>query len=347
MNGAKKYVAWCTALLVVSLLTGPIAYATDIQTVIIGNPGNAGELSGVGVSGGYGPDRVCGAVNYVYAIGKFETTAAQYTDFLNAVARTDTYGLFNQSMFSDSYGCHIQRSGTAGNYTYSVAADWADRPVNYVNWGDAARFTNWLHNGQPTGAQDLTTTEDGSYYLNGARTMNELLSVTREPDATWVIPSEDEWYKAAYHCNDGATGNYHRYPTGSDDVPNNGNPEGDTGNSANYYDGDHTIGAPYWRTDAGYFSLSGSPYATFDQGGNVWEWNEAVLTGSQGTVRGLRGGSYIDIPNDFLNAACRFDYGRPTHDSMDSGFRVALVPEPGSLLLLTVCIVIRLSRALP
>jgi formylglycine-generating enzyme required for sulfatase activity len=43
-----------------------------------------------------------------------------------------------------------------------VVADWADRPVNYVSWGDAARFANWLHNGQPSGAQDLTTTEEGA-----------------------------------------------------------------------------------------------------------------------------------------------------------------------------------------
>ena len=50
----------------------------------------------------------------------------------------------------------------AVNYTYTVAPDWASRPVNEVGWGDAARFADWLHNGQPTGMQDLTTTEDDS-----------------------------------------------------------------------------------------------------------------------------------------------------------------------------------------
>ena len=68
----------------------------------------------------------------------------------------------------ERFGCKIQRIGTAGSYTYSVAADRANRPVNWVSWGDAARFTNWLHNGQPIGAQGLGTTENGAYYLNGA-----------------------------------------------------------------------------------------------------------------------------------------------------------------------------------
>ena len=68
-----------------------------IETVTVGNPGNDGELSGSGADG-YGADRICGAVDYVYNIGKFEVTAGQYTEFLNAVAATDTYGLYNPNM---------------------------------------------------------------------------------------------------------------------------------------------------------------------------------------------------------------------------------------------------------
>ena len=124
-------------------------------------------------------------------------------------------------------------SGSSGSYSYSVAADWADRPVNYVSWGDAARFTNWLHNGQPSGAQGDGTTEDGAYDLNGATSDSELMAITRESDAAWLIPTENQWYKAAYHKNDGVTANYWDYATQADDpnVPNNGNPGGDTGNT--------------------------------------------------------------------------------------------------------------------
>ena len=144
-----------------------------------------------------------GGVDHVYAIGKYEVTAGQYAEFLDAVAATDTYSLYDARMSTHAEGCKIERTGSPGSYTYSVEPDWANRPVNFVSWGDAARFANWLHNGQPTGAQDLSTTEDGSYFLDGMTQDHQLEDVVREPDASWVIPTENEWYKAAYHKNDG------------------------------------------------------------------------------------------------------------------------------------------------
>ncbi|HBO43203.1 MAG TPA: PEP-CTERM sorting domain-containing protein [Planctomycetaceae bacterium] len=315
-------------LAAVIALAATAAQAVTIDLVPVDNPGNAGEFSGAG-AGGWGPGAIVGAVDYVYQIGKFEVTAGQYAEFLNAVAKTDAYGLYNTNMWSHTYGCKIQRSGSSGNYTYTVAADRANRPVNYVSWGDAVRFANWLHNGQPTGVQDLTTTEDGAYYLNGAATTAALMAVTRNSDATWWIPSEDEWYKAAYHKNDGVTGNYWDFPTGTDSVPRNQLVSPDPGNNANFYSHGNTIGSPYWRTEVGAFKNSESPYGTFDQGGNLWEWNEAVL----GSSRGLRGGCWGDDSN-FLRASYR-NIITPTYEYYGFiGFRVASVPEPGSLAML-------------
>lgn len=261
---------------------------TSLDTVSVGNPGNAADIRYA--TPGYG------SVGYSYHIGKYEVTAGQYCEFLNAVAKTDTYGLYNSAMWTSEYGCKIERQGTSGNYTYSVALDYANRPVNYVSWGDAARFANWLHNDQPTGGQDVSTTEDGAYTLNGAIMPAELQAVTRNANWKWAIPSADEWYKAAYHKNDGVTGNYWDYPTSSDSIPSNilGDPI-DPGNNATYYDyygmgnGDYTIGGPYWRTEVGAHENSDSPYGTFDQGGNLWEWNEAALSGF---MREVRGGSF-------------------------------------------------------
>lgn len=310
---------------------------TSLETVPVGNPGNAGELSGEG-AGGSSLDRICGEVDYSYNIGKYEVTAGQYTEFLNAVAATDTYGLYNMNMWSSSYGCKIQRSGSGGSYTYSVASDWANRPVNDVSWGDAARFANWLHNGQPTGAQDLTTTEDGSYYLNGAMSNAALLAVNREADATWAIPTEDEWYKAAYY--NPVAGNYFDYPTSSDIVPSNELIDPDPGNNATFWNGiSDTIGSPYYRTEVGSHENSDSPYGTFDQGGNVWEWNEAVTDGSD---RGLRGGSFGTY-DFYVQSSSRYGL-RPIDEMYSFGFRVAEVPEPGTLALLAIGAVAVLKR---
>jgi formylglycine-generating enzyme required for sulfatase activity len=169
----------------------------------------------------------------------------------------------------------------------------------------------------------MSTTEDGSYYLNGATSTEALLVVVREPDATWVIPSDDEWYKAAYHYNDGVTGNYYDYPTSSDSVPSNDLLYPDAGNNANFNDGDFTIGLPYYRTIGGDFENSESPYGTFDQGGNVWEWNEAVFSCS---YRGIRGGFFGGSGGE-LHAAYRYDSHMydPTNCSLLLGFRVAEV----------------------
>jgi len=300
-----------------------IDFATtmDLPLMAVGNAGNAGELSGAG-AGGFGPDRICGAADYEYRMGKFEVTTGQYTEFLNAVAASDTYGLYNANMWSHDWGCKIDQSGLDGSYTYSVAADREDRPVNYVDWGDAARFGNWLTNGMPTGAQGLSTTEDGSYFLNGAVSNVALMAVTRKAGAQYVIPSEDEWYKAAYHKNDGPTGNYFDYPTSSDAVPSNVLTDPDPGNNANFASSSaprYTIWSPYYRTEAGEFENSESPYGTFDMTGNVREWNEAII-GSY-PYRGYRGGGFYSYWVD-LRASAREGF-HPTRSDWMSGFRVA------------------------
>lgn len=309
-------------------MTGPFTPPSMIiiDIVPVGNPGNAHDTRYE--TPGYG------GVDYVYNIGKYEVTAGQYTAFLNAVAALDTYGLYNEWMGVSRGGCMIERTGSSPNYTYNVAVDWADRPVNYISWGDAARFANWLHNGQPTGVQGLITTEDGSYYLNGATTIAELQAITREPGATWVIPTEDEWYKASYHYNNGVTGDYYDYATSRHDslpgyIDSDGNHSGtgspfteggpDFGNYATYSGdmGSYGIGLPYYRTVVGEWENSASPYGTYDQGGNVWEWNEAIDSWSH---HGIRGGSYS---HDALRLSA--SYRESGYTDHDFGFRVAKI----------------------
>ena len=103
--------------------------AVTVDWVTVGNPGNADDIHGDGYGG----------VDYVYQIGTYEVTAGQYTEFLNAVGATDTYGLYSTNMASWDYGCKIQRDGSSGSYTYSVAAERENRPVNLVDWYNTLR----------------------------------------------------------------------------------------------------------------------------------------------------------------------------------------------------------------
>ena len=326
---ARTFAILCLVAVVAAF--GSAAKAVDIDTVSVGDSGNTADDTGYG------------SVAYDYKIGKYEVTAGQYRDFLNAVAATDVYGLYNASMNSSIAGCQITQIGVSGAFTYDFSgrpsgteSDWENRPVNFVGWGDAARFANWLHNGQPTGPQDLDTTEDGAYYLNGATSDAALMAVSRESDWKWAITNENEWYKAAYYdpnMNSGA-GGYYDYPTRSDAVPSNvlnGN-----GNNATFKNGGFTIGSPYYRTEAGAHVNSESPYDTFDQGGNVWEWTEGVVDNS---FHAIRGGS-LNSPDiaTHLEASSRTGVA-PSQENVDYGFRVveaaeAVIPEPASMTLL-------------
>lgn len=65
----------CVAVVVAPLCSIAVA-RVNIETLPVGNPGNAGEWSGADY-GSYSPDRICGAVDYEYRIGKYEVTAGQ------------------------------------------------------------------------------------------------------------------------------------------------------------------------------------------------------------------------------------------------------------------------------
>ena len=322
----KNLLAVTAAMALLGL--GITAQAVTIDTVTVGDAGNAADTTGYG------------SVAYTYNIGKYEVTAGQYTAFLNAVAKTDTDGLYNTNMDTavSFYGCNIKRSGEAGSYIYSVASDWANRPVNYVSFWDSCRFANWQGNGQKTGAQDVTTTEDGAYTLDGY-TGTDGRTIQRNANWKWAVTSEDEWYKAAYYKGGGTNAGYWLYPTQSDSAPSNQlvNPT-NSGNNATYYNNGYTIGSPYYRTEVGAHEKSDSAYGTFDQGGNVWEWNEAIRYQDQThAYRFVRGGSFDFTRSTILQSTFRYYYDGPYSVELDAGvgFRVVqAVPEPSTILVL-------------
>jgi formylglycine-generating enzyme required for sulfatase activity len=212
-----------------------------------------------------------------------------------------------------------------------------NRPVTYVSWYDAARFSNWLSNGQPTGLQTVGTTESGSYTLTGNTGL-----ISYNGTGLYRLPSESEWYKAAYYQPAAAGGDadgYWLYPTGSNAIPNSRNGSVSDANSGNFYrsvapaadgvnDGYAVSGSTSYSsgqnylTPVGAFTQADSYYGTFDQGGNVFEWNDAIISSS----RGLRGGSWLDAENS-LRSSFRYNDG-PSFEGSYVGFRIATVPEP-------------------
>ena len=286
-------------LAVASVAAGSSARAITYELVTVGNPGNANDPATGNVYGG---------VAYEYQIGKYDVTIGQYTAFLNAVAQTDAYSLFNANMANELNIAGISQAGSSGAYTYSVigpsgatppgASSPANRPITYVSWWDAARFSNWMANGQPTGAQGPTTTEDGAYNVNGVTSGGAVVRNAINPNTgaapTFYIPLENEWYKAAYYSPvKGGAGfpGYYTYATQSDTTP--GNTIGSGANQANYSNlvyavTQSSIFSPgqNYLTDVGAFTGSESFYGTFDQTGNVFQWND--MDGSADSGRGMR-----------------------------------------------------------
>jgi len=218
-------------------------------------------------------------------------------------------------MGAHSFG-GITQAGAPGNYTYAVKAGFENKPVTFASFYDSLRFINWLNNGQGNG-----DTETGAYTLLGGTAIpSNGASVTRNAGAVIALTSESEWYKAAYHqpaSADGDSDNYWLFPTRSNTQPIAQAPPGGI-NSANY-------GALSGLTDVGAYSASPSYYGTFDQGGNVSEWNERIYNNSS-TLRSIAGGDY-ETPGELLDANhMRALLG--TGESQNIGFRIVSVPEP-------------------
>jgi len=300
------------------------AHALDIEWVTVGDTGNAQDKTGYG------------AVAYEYQIAKFETTVGQYAEFLNDVAANDSHGLWNPSMGSalltdNNQGgvrkdlpVFINRIGAPGAFRYQVIAGQESKPVAYMSFIDALRFVNWLHNGRGKG-----DTETGAYDIK-----NHGGLAVHEPGAKVWIATENEWYKAAYfqpQAKGGPAGGYWLYPTRSNEQPVLREAGAKEPNTANYLQNTATNtfgGVVRTYADAlpvGSYPNSASYYGTYDQGGNVWEWNEAVIHETQ---RGIRGGCMVHSIEK-LRSVVRTG-ASPQKKYPDTGFRLArAAPQPG------------------
>ena len=253
-----------------------------IDFVDIGHAGNAADTT------------TYGAVPYEYRVGKYEISQ-------DTITKATASGMANV---------------TAGSWT-------GNQPAAYISWYEAAAFVNFLNTDSgKTAAYDLTIS-------NGIWSMALWSSeqawtaggtnLYRNKDAYYFLPSENEWYKAAYYNAAGT--NYFLYPTASSSVPTAVASGTDAG-SAVY---NNVASVPAIVASAGGLS----PYGTMGQGGNVWEWSESAFDGtnsSSSESRAIRGGDWQD-PELYLRSSSRNLSGIPTSVSNIMGFRVASVPS--------------------
>ncbi len=176
-----------------------------------------------------------GGVSYTYGIGEYETTVSQYVAFLNTVDRAgkNLHDLYFDDMSPTvwpKYGSVRYTASAAMGQHYAVAyPEWADKPFNFGDFRRGARFANSLSNGKVLSKTQETSggfTYDVYQVRLSSQTERGMYDMATEtPERTkstgFVLPSNNEWVKAAYYDpKGGGTYSYWAYPTGPFNPPN-------------------------------------------------------------------------------------------------------------------------------
>jgi formylglycine-generating enzyme required for sulfatase activity len=246
-----------------------------------------------------------------FRIGKFEITNNQWNKF------TAAYGTVTGSP----------------PYAYDENPLWTgtNQPINEVSRYGAAQFVNWLNtstNHAP--AYKFTGTQGTSDYTfvpwSVGDTGYNADNPFRNSQAFYVLPTEDEWVKAGYWNGT----NLQTYATKAGESLYQGNGSNGGWNYIWY-----TLHQP-WNVGSGSEELNG----TFDMMGNVFEFMESPYYSGDYLFNSphlLRGGSYYDNHENRLKSGNRMDpeLTMVGDGNFNIGIRVASIPEPATLMILT------------
>ena len=172
-----------------------------------------------------------GSVDHEYLIGQLQVTNDNYVSFLNTIdpngSRVQLSATFNasneptvnnQNVLYHFYMSSNERGGidfipSAGTGTkYRSKTNMGNKPVNFITWYMAASYCNWLHN--MVSNPNTTTTNTGAYDL----LLDDNL-IVRSNNSYYSLPSDNEWFKAAYYKGGSADAGYWTYATRSDVAP--------------------------------------------------------------------------------------------------------------------------------
>ena len=354
---------------IVSAALIAVAFAFDACAEVtfdwatVGNANNAADTLTMTKPNGSSPGDGTsgyGSVGYAYSIATRNVTNSQYVEFLNNVDPGGTNGLLYINNMSDlkiggvSYPAYTgginQNLAAAAGSRYSVKLGQENLPAVQINWSRAARFVNWMANGQGSGG-----TESGVYDMSVFNGDSFATPPPRAVGAQIFLPSENEWYKAAYYdpSLNGGAGGYWQYGTRSNTTPSSVGPPG-TANSANIGAGTSggsggasaatyaTTGAAFnkdliYLTDVGAYTSAQSAYGLSDLDGLIYNWTEATRANPSFPSQMLpvyRGGSWAF--NELNSGAAFRNSGNGAGVNSGQyqywGIRVATVaavPEPG------------------
>ncbi|MCC5848664.1 MAG: SUMF1/EgtB/PvdO family nonheme iron enzyme [Verrucomicrobia bacterium] len=286
---------------------GSGANAFSIDFVGIGNPGNLAQSSdnrSHGESGGDG----YGSVGYEYRISTYAISTAM-----------------------------MEKADAEAGLGFTQTTRTADQPATVVNWNQAARFVNFLNEQAGYSHAYKFEHQPGDDGYGSSQNIQlwdindpgyDANNLFRNANAYYFLPSEDEWYKAAYY--DPSTGNYSLYATGSDTAPTavSGGTDPDTA-----VFGQSNQQGPADVDNAGGLSF----YGTMAQGGNTWEWLESAFDGVNNVgneARSYRGGPW-NAGESELRSSIRYSQSVGLGTGT-TGFRVASIPEPSTMVMLFV-----------
>ena len=282
-----------------------------------------------------------GAVSYIYEIGQYEVSTKQYVSFLNAVdpnGNNKTLPWTGVNLYENHFSpiknpyqgqVILLKHADRGKH-YALADEaWANKPMMWANMFQYLYFINSLNNGTIVSESQTQSKSPEEHdvqlstkYIRlsdnitqGAYNLNDYNYplVQRQNTSGFVLPSENEWIKAAYYAGkitDSGTP-YYYYPTASNTPPTPltsapwAEKNGDTSNvnvnsqgnviskrlskqdikSQGYanYNSQVFWAAPYTTIDSGSNKAnvtniggaeSPSPWLTYDQGGNLVEYTD-------------------------------------------------------------------------
>ena len=323
--------------LVISGLNAGVAYTVRIRAV---NAAGSGPVSNSGSGTPTAPSGssvVVGGTNVTFTgmssftmefvgVDNPQNPADALVTFNGVTFTTNFFGAvpnsFRMAKFEVTRGM-IQAFDPMMSMSAAPGANTTSHPATGLSWNHMARFVNWMNTNRGhspaykfSSPYGLMSANDSIQMWSPGEAGYNPANPFRNANAVYVLPSEDEWLKAAYH---GGTNRYWRYATGSDSDPAR---VASGTNGAVYSDMMNTLSNPAVVTQAGGPSF----YGTVGQGGNVAEMTESSLSRTNNAAtnnRIFRGGSWANLSFDLQKATRNSTGLAPTTSTNNVGFRVA------------------------